>query len=401
MTGSWTVQGEVAAGYEPVRAVFEQIAPEFNEGGGAYAVYVRGRLVVDLWAGEWQRDTIAPFMSVTKAVTALCLQILHDRGQLDVFAPVATYWPEFAAAGKAEITVADVLTHRSGVIGDAAISALVDLETGTGWDDLDALLDAVAASRPFWEPGTQVGYHTTTYGWILGEVVRRIDGRDLGTFFREEIAKPLGVELGIGLPVEEHGRIATIRPLWDPPLPPEVQAYVTTFLAACRDDTTAAGVSCQASNGVGVLDRLDVVFNNVAGRVTPMGGSNLIGTARDTARVFAAMAEPEGLDGAPPLATPASYELFTSVHETRPDIVLMLPVARGLGYVLNQPPAGRPPTMGPNPQAFGHGGVGGQFGFADPVARVGVAGVRSHYASFSLAPLLLNAALYECVAATS
>jgi CubicO group peptidase (beta-lactamase class C family) len=394
------VQGEVAEGFEPVRAAFAQVAPELGEGGGALAVCHRGRLVVDLWAGTWERDTIAPFMSVTKAMTALCLQILHDRGQLDVFAPVAAYWPEFAANGKAAITVADVLTHRSGVVGDAALTELFDLESGSGWDRVDDITRAIAASAPFWEPGTQVGYHTTTYGWILGEVLRRIDGRDLGTFFREEVAKPLGVDLGIGSPVEDHARMAPLLPMWSPPLPPELQAYVDMFYAAARDETTASGVSCHARNGVGVLDRLDLVFNDVPGRVTPMGGSNLTGTARDVAKVFAAMAEPDGLDGVA-VASRESFELFTREHESRLDVVLLMPVNRGLGYTRNVPLPGRPRTMGPHPEAFGHGGVGGQVGFADPVARVGVAAVRNRYATLTVSSLLVNAAIYDCVAATS
>ncbi len=393
------VHGEVAPGFEPLREVFSQVAPEFNQGGGAYAAYHQGRKVADLWAGEWAEDTIAPFMSVTKATTALCVQMLHDSGKLDVFAPIATYWPEFAAEGKSGISVADVLTHRSGVIGDAALTALISLDDGTGLDQLDVICASIAASIPFWEPGTQVGYHTTTYGWILGEVIRRVDGRDLGTFFHEEVAKPLGVEIGIGAPLAEHGRLAPLLPLWWPTFPPEIQNYLDTFYASCRDDATAAGVSCQARDGVGSLDRLPELFNNLPGRVTPMGGSNLTGTARDAARVFAAMAEPEGLDGVV-LASAESFRMFTDVHEARPDIILLLPITRGLGYVRNVPPPGRPASMGPNPEAFGHGGVGGQFGFSDPVARVGVAGVRNHYASFSLAPLYLNAALYGCIAAS-
>lgn len=393
------VQGEVAEGFEHVREAFAQAAPELRDGGGALAVYHRGRLVVDLWAGEWERDTVAPFMSVTKAMTALCLQILHDRGQLDVCAPVADYWPEFAANGKTAITVADVLTHRSGVVGDEGLSALVDLETGAGWDRVDEITTAIAASAPFWEPGSQVGYHTTTYGWILGEVLRRVDGRDLGTFFREEVAKPLGVDVGIGWPVEEHERMASLLPMWTPPLPPELQAYADMFYGAARDETTASGLSCQARDGVGVLDRLDRVFNAVPARVTPMGGSNLTGTARDVAKVFGAMAEPDGLDGVA-LASPESFELFTREHESRLDVVLLLPVNRGLGYTRNVPPPGRPPTMGPNPEAFGHGGVGGQVGFADPAARVGVAAVRNHYAALTMSSLLINAAIYDCVAGT-
>lgn len=394
MTGA--VHGYVAPGFEGVLETFAQVAQDFGDGGGAIAAYHEGQLVVDLQADPWDDRTTAQYMSVTKAPTALCVQMLHDRGQLDVFAPVADVWPEFAAAGKSAITVADVLTHRSGVIGDDAVTALIDLESGAGMDGTEEITAALAAGTPYWEPGTQVGYHTTSYGWILGEVIRRVDGRDLGTFFREEVAKPLGVEVGIGVPEQEHDRIAPVLPMRWPDMPPEISAYVEAMLGACRDETTAAGVSCQARGGVGALDRLDRIFNRADARTVPLGGSNLTGTARDVARIFANMAE-LGSANDVSLASPASFATFTDVHEDRPDAVLLLPLTRGLGYIRNIPPPGRPPSMGPHPEAFGHGGVGGQIGYADPVARVGLAMVRNHYTAFSAAPLFVNAALYQAI----
>jgi CubicO group peptidase (beta-lactamase class C family) len=338
-------------------------------------------------------------MSVTKPMTALCLQILVDRGQLDVFAPIAAYWPEFAAAGKSEITVADVLTHVSGVVGSAEISALVDLDRGTGVDRVPEMTALLAAAEPVWAPRTAAGYHTLTYGTLLAEVLRRIDGRGLDEFFYDEVAGPLGLPgLRIGTPVDEHHTIAAVLPVYYPPgMPPEAVTYVDSFLGNARQSDTPAGISCFARDGVGALDRLPELFNNRPGRVTPMGGSNMCGTARDVAKAFAAVGDPEGFDGVP-LSSPETTALFTEIREERPDLVTLLPTSRGLGWWRNIALPGRPPAFGPNPEAFGHTGIGGQNAFADPKARVGAAFVRNHYTVFPVLPILLHTALYQAIA---
>ncbi|HYZ93507.1 MAG TPA: serine hydrolase domain-containing protein, partial [Actinomycetota bacterium] len=354
-----------------------------------------GRKVVDLSAAaagsDWTADSLPLWMSVTKAMTALCLQILWDRGKVDVDAPIATYWPEFAAAGKDAVTVADVMTHRSGVLGSADITNIVSLEDGSGLERLTEIVDLLAAAKPVWEPGTQTGYHTISYGWILGEVIRRIDGRRLDEFFSEEVARPLGVEASIGVPHELHHRIPTILPnIWPDAMPDVLKEYMENVLALARDPSTPAGISCLARDGVGALDRIPELFNSGPGRATPMGASNLAGSASSVARIFAAIAEPDVL------VSTRSVEYFTSVRNEEPDVVLLFPISRALGYWRNRS-LGRPQAMGPNEETFGHTGAGGQIGFCDPKAKVGAAFVRSHYTVFPLIYFLLNDAVYRVI----
>jgi len=395
------MEGVVEPGFENVGEVFGQFEGDAGDGGFAYAAWHKGHKVVDLWTGSaggnpWTARTIPIWMSVTKAMTALCIQMLADRGKLDVDAPVASYWPEFAAAGKRDITVADVMTHASGVVGSPAITELVSLEDGRGIDHADDILKHLADAEPVWPPGIQAGYHTLTYGWILGEVIRRVDGRTLGAFFRQEVALPLGaIDVGIGTPPEHQAAIATVHPMmWPDVMPAEARAYMEQVLETARDPATPAGASCLARDGVSVLDRLPEIFNNPPGRTAELGGSNLVGSAASVARIFAAMAEPDGLDGVR-LASPESFAKFTEIRETRDDVVLRVPIARALGYWRNKPLSIRPKAYGPNEEAFGHTGLGGQIGFSDPVARVGAAYVRSHLTAFPAVPLLLNAALYQ------
>ena len=180
-------------------------------------------------------------------------------------------------------------------------------------------------------------------------------------------------------------------------MPAEARDYMEHVLETARDAEKPAGLSCLARGGVSVLDRLPEVFNNVPGRVAELGGSNLCGTAASVAKIFAAIGEPDGLDGVR-LASPESLEKFTEIRETRDDLVLHVPIARALGYWRNKVLTSRPQGFGPNEEAFGHTGVGGQIGFCDPKARVGAAYVRSHYTAFPMVPLILNGALYQSLA---
>jgi CubicO group peptidase (beta-lactamase class C family) len=392
------IGGDIAPGFEKVREVFAQNAADAGDGGFAFAAYHEGRKVVDIWTGPgWTSATTPLWMSVTKAMTALCVQILWDRGKVDVDAPILDHWPEFAAAGKSNITIADVMTHRSGVVGTPALTEMISLDDGAGIDRTDEIVEILAAAEPVWEPGTKTGYHTVTYGWLLGEIIRRVDGRDLGSFFREEVALPLGLDnVWMGTPAEHHGDIPAILPMmWPDAMPDVLCEYMENVLALARDPNTPAGISCFARNGAGILDRIPEVFNNAHGRIPPLGASNLCGAAADVAKIFAAMAEPNGLDGVE-LASTKSRDAFTEVRNTDDDINLLIPIGRALGYWRNLQ-LGRPQVFGPNEEAFGHTGMGGQIGYADPKARVGAAFVRSHYTSFGFLPLLLNAALYDCV----
>src|SRR5260221_2289489 len=204
------IHGECDPRFAPVREEFAEGFRTRTEVGAAVAVTLDGAPVVDLWAGHadqartrpWRRETIVNIYSCTKALTALCAHQLVERGQLDLDAPVAAYWPEFAQAGKAGIPVRWLLSHR------AALPAVRDVLPPEALYDLDAMCTALAAQAPWWEPGTNHGYHAVTFGWLVGEGVRRISGRSLGTYFRDEIARPLGLDLYIGLPHAAHHRVA-------------------------------------------------------------------------------------------------------------------------------------------------------------------------------------------------
>jgi CubicO group peptidase (beta-lactamase class C family) len=203
------------------QAFAETVGPD----GAAVCVTVDGETVVDTWRGPWERDTIINVYSTTKTMAALTALLVADRGELDFAAPVARYWPEFAAAGKQDVTVAQVMSHSSGLSGWRAPLTTADLYD---WEKATALL---AAQEPWWKPGTASGYHAATQGYLIGEIVRRITGRTLGTVFRQEIAEPLGADFHIGLPAAEDHRVAE---LIAPPAPiegfdaSEIQVNVAT-----------------------------------------------------------------------------------------------------------------------------------------------------------------------------
>lgn len=215
------IHGECTSGFTPVREAFAANFAEGRELGAAVCVYRDGRPVVNLWAGDtgpggapWRSGTIAPIASATKGMVAAAAMILVDRGQLDLDAPVAAYWPEFAAEGKDRIPVRWVLGHRSGVVAFDPPLTIDDIERGT------PVADALAAARPVWEPGRGHGYHSLTMGWLVGEIVRRVTGLSVGRFFAKEVASPLGLDLHLGLPAYEEENLATL--VW--PTPQQVAA---------------------------------------------------------------------------------------------------------------------------------------------------------------------------------
>src|SRR2546426_10908907 len=216
------VDGECAPRFAAVRETFAANFAAGREVGASFAATVEGEPVVDLWAGyadaattrAWERDTIVNLFSTTKAMTALCAHILVDRGQLDLDAPVARYWPEFAQAGKERITTRHLLTHSAGL---AALRRPLPTEALYDWT---RMVEALAAETPWWEPGSAHGYHALTYGYLVGEVVRRISGKTLGTFLRDEVTAPLGADFHIGLAPSEDARVAEMLP----PSPEETPA---------------------------------------------------------------------------------------------------------------------------------------------------------------------------------
>lgn len=347
------IDGVCEPGFARVREAFERNFAEGLEDGACVSVWQGGRPVVDLWGGvadsqsgaAWQRDTLANVYSTTKGPTALCAHLLADRGQLDFDAPVARYWPEFAAAGKAELPVRQLLCHRGGLPGFEQPMTLADLY------DWQRVVEALAAQAPWWEPGSQHGYHPVTFGHLVGEVVRRISGRSLGTFFREEIAQPLGLDFQIGLAAADDARVARLIP------PPRSDG--AAILREQPDSVSARALSNPVIDARATATR--------AWRAAEIPAANGHGNARSIGRFYAALACGGELDGFR-LLSEAALERAATVQVSGPDAVLRVPIQWGLGLIVN----GSPGLYGPNPNSIGHSGYGGSFGFADRAQRVAV-----------------------------
>jgi CubicO group peptidase (beta-lactamase class C family) len=361
------IQGSCAARYRRVREAFAENFTARGEIGAAVAITVEGRPVVDLFAGHadpgrsrpWSRDTIVHLYSTTKGMAALCLHRLLERGALELDAPVARYWPEFAAEGKGEIPVRWVLSHRAGL---QALRAPLPAEA---LYDGDAMAAALAAAAPCLPPG-QLGYHPMTFGWLVGELVRRSDGRSLGRFFREEIAEPLGADLHIGLGPAEEKRCADITDLEPPP------EFVAAFAAAPGGEPPLVLLAFANPSGTGD-------HNCAAHRRAEIPAINGHGSAAALAQIYGALAC-GGEQGGVRVLSRAAIELARTPQAEGVDPLLGIPLRMGLGYWISQPEtAGY--GFGPHPGAFGHPGAGGSLGFADPEARVGFGYVTNRMGS--------------------
>jgi len=333
----------------------EQFALNFTERrerGAALAVWYDGRVVCDLWGGwsdlarqePWSRDTIVNVFSVSKAFCAIAIMRLVDAGALDLDGSVAEYWPEFAAAGKESVTVRQLMSHQAGL---PAIRAPLPDGAALDWPIMTA---ALAAQAPWWKPGTAHGYHVNTFGFLSGELVRRIGGRTIGTLLREDVAGPLGADIHIGLPASEHHRVAEFAWLGNA-AKPEINS----------DDTLMRWNTYWNPPGFSGAHWV----NTARWREAEVPSTNGHGNARGIARVYAALANGGTIDGVQTLSADA---LATAATEQVNgfDIINQRPSRFGIGFQLTQPE--RP--LGPNPGAFGHFGAGGSLGFCDPQARV-------------------------------
>jgi CubicO group peptidase (beta-lactamase class C family) len=346
------IGGWVEAPFEPVLDAFAANFDERGEVGASMCVYVDGVPVVDLWGGiadattgrPWTSDAVVLVYSSTKGVTSVCANLLVERGVLDPAATVASYWPEFGAAGKDTITVAQLLSHQAGlplVEGDFTLDEVL------AWDPM---VRALAAQTPIWPPGTAHGYHMRTFGWLVGELVRRVDGRSIGTFLREEIAAPLGLDFWIGLPEEIEARVARlVMPKHD----------LGKFLKQLGGDLLLAKVFANPADLFGYND----MWNTRAVRAAELPSSNGIGDARSLARLYASCVGE--VDGVRTLQ-PATVAGATVEQACGKDTVLMTDTCFGLGFML-----GRSFGAANRPTAFGHAGAGGSLACADPDARLG------------------------------
>ena len=397
------VQGHVQPGFEAVWGAFER--SDFGPGGGAFAAYVGGELVVDLWGGSaapdtpWTRDTLTTAFSATKGAAAMCLLLLHDRGLIDVDAPVATYWPEYAQAGKEATLVRHVLNHTAGVLCFPDPGSVLDWQ-GNGWDDYDAIAERLAAAPPLWEPGTRIGYHGISVGWLSQEIVRRVTGMTLGTFFAKEIAEPLGLSIFIGTPQAEQERLATLTMDKPDTQSPELAAVQAWFNKLLSDPSLPIAQAAIAMHGSHLYENLDGFLNLPKVRSAEIPAANGSMDARSLARMYAVLANGGELDGVR-LATRETVTLFGTKTFSGPSAIGEL---SGLDRPANEPDmryalgfegdfgeTPQPWRFGPTVQTFGHLGAGGQIGFADPVRRVAIGFLRNHGDDWQASTALVEA----------
>jgi CubicO group peptidase (beta-lactamase class C family) len=363
--------GFIAPGWEPVKAAFEKNFELGEELGASAAVYHRGQKVVDIWGGSFDTTSDRPYddstlqlvFSTTKGIAAIAVAMCVQRGLLDYDEKVATYWPEFAAHGKGEATVAQLLSHQCGLI---APDVPVTLADALDWKTITAM---VADTKPDWPIGSGHGYHAVTFGWLAGELIRRTDGRSPGQFVADEIAGPLGVELWIGLPEEQESRVSPIigRPLNEDNPDPAVRAILEMFLGP-----ETRGGRALFLNGALVGDN---IFNRRDVHAAEVPAANGIGTALALAKVYAATMAP--IDGVQLLNNETRDRARATVTPPgEPDLCLVMPTTFGMGFMTH---GMFTPYSGPG--SFGHSGAGGSNAFAQPERDLAVAYVMNKMAA--------------------
>jgi CubicO group peptidase (beta-lactamase class C family) len=386
-----TTQGTVAPGFEPVRDAFEENFRSRDDVGAAFSAYVGGRQVADLWGGEarpgqpWREDTLALSFSVGKGIVALVAQMLADRGQLDVEARVAHYWPEFARNGKEAITVRQVLTHTAGLPTWPEYWNTVSLDRPASYLDLDAITAALAAAPLTWEPGTRFGYHSTTYGWLVGEIVRRITGKTLGGYFHDEVAVPLGLDMYVGAPKAVLDRIALLVP--DPTSDSDEVYEMINYRSPIGQ---VAFIGPEKRFGAAIRD----TYNSPEMWQAENPAANPVGDARSLARIYGLLANKGELDGVR-LVSPESIDQHTEVVVDEQDSLWGTHFRVGLGYMRS---CGWY-LMGPN-DGFGHAGLGGAVGWADAERNVSFGYVMNRLVlalETDARVVALYEALYDCL----
>jgi CubicO group peptidase (beta-lactamase class C family) len=356
--GGIAVRGSLEDGYGPVLDAFARNFRERQDLGSGCTVYVDGRCVVDLWAGvadrrtgqPFEHDTAAVIFSCTKGILAICAYLLVQEGRLDLDRPIASYWPAFAGAGKEHITVREAMSHRAGL---AYLDRDLTREEVLAWSPV---IEAIEAQEPHHAPSDGHAYHAMTYGWIVGEVIRRVTGLSPGTWFREVLGDPLDLDTWIGLPPSARGRVAFM----EPPLP-DAESDIASDIASLgsaphieRTLTMGGAYSFPADEGY-------VTFNAPDIQAAEVPGAGGISSAESLAKLYAMCIT--GVDGAPALLTPGSIADALLVRSAGAQLTgLPDDGARwGTGFQLSSPPT--QPMLGPG--SLGHAGAGGQLAFAD------------------------------------
>ncbi len=349
------VQGEFDERFGSVVDRFVDNYHEHDEVGASLCVTYEGETVIDVWGGAvdrelsapWESDTISIVMSCTKGAVALCAHVLADRGLLDIEAPVKEYWPEFARNGKENATVRMMLDHSVGV---PALRGELPGDFMIHWDQV---CDRLAAEEPFWEPGTRNGYHLINFGWTVGELVRRVSGKSLGTFFQEEICQKLGLDFWIGLPEEHERRVSNMIQATPPPAGGHVSRFMQVVMTQPESATRHAMANLMSQTTQGR-----------AWHAAEIGGGGGITNARGLAGMYTPLA----LGGGGLIDEATMEKARRCSVATNYDATLQIATRFGLGFMLSMDNRDKydkdSVVMGEH--AFGHVGMGGSIGFADP-----------------------------------
>ena len=369
------VFGHCTPDFTAVGAEFERNFSERGEVGASLCIVAGGRVAVDLWGGvadpttgrPWDEDTVVMVWSATKGATALCAHLLVDAGELHLDAPLARYWPAFAADGKDGVTVRMVLNHQAG------LPHLRDRLPDGAYCDWDGMVRRIEAEPPFWEPGTRHGYHALTFGWLVGELVRRITGQSLGCFFAKEIAAPSGLPFWIGLPAEEHPRVAPSL-LAAAPRPGEPTTR-NARVAASDPESIPALVFRNAGRFFARCNSPEVWSAEIP-------GANGVTNGRGLAGLYATIL---GDGGAGPVTAAAQARMGAVSSASGADASLLIPTRFSLGFMKGWDNRGQPPEAADSflvgETAFGHVGFGGSVGFADPAAGLAFGYVLNRHGS--------------------
>lgn len=365
--GVANVEGLCKPGFESVAAAFSRNFAELGEVGASLCVNIADETVVHLWGGHreeeqktpWQEDTLSIVFSCTKAATALCAHILCDRGELDLYAPVTKYWPEFGQNGKENATVAMLLNHSVGV------PAFREPIKPGGYYDWDYMVKRIELEAPFWEPGTRNGYHMVSFGWTVGEVIRRVSGQSLGEFFRKEVAEPLGLDFWIGLPEDKEPRVShMIQAL------PDANAPQTDFINALMTEPQSISSLSYLNSGGYQPDAREA-------HAAEIGGAGGVSNARALAGMYVPLAN-GGESAKGRLLSQVTVERMSEVSTaTLKDATLLVPSRFALGFMktMDNRHRGAPDVESVllGRHAFGHVGAGGSVGFADPECNMAFA----------------------------
>jgi CubicO group peptidase (beta-lactamase class C family) len=380
------IEGTSAPGFERVRDAFAGNFADHDELGASVAISVGGRLVVDLWGGwadeartrPWQADTLVNVFSVGKGIVAVCMLMLVDRGLVDLDAPVARYWPEFAAGGKEGVTVRCLLSHQAG------LPAVREKLPPRAMYDWELMARALAAQVPWWTPGTKHGYHVNTFGFLAGEILRRTTGKSVGAFLREELTGPLAADFHIGVPAALDARVADF--VWLPELA-DIPTVQWTMLTDSMLMSLHTYFNPPGASGHGTV-------NTTAWRRAEYPSTNGHASARGVARLYEVVAS-RGTIGGKGYVSRVMLEEAAREQSSGLDVVLGRPSRFGLGFQL--PALDKP--IGPNPGVVMHFGAGGALGFADPVAEVAFGYAMNRMGPRFASPTnrALIDALYSCL----